>query len=327
MGTSNNLSLCALNELLNDFLVQKRALGYKYNEQEYSLKRFIDFVDSRTSQGADLLSKEMVLEYCGRRASETPKTQSNRTSNLRQFITYLSANGYKAYMPKLPRKQKSEYLPFVFTHEQISQIIAAADSLERHSRYNCAEVYPVLFRVLYGCGLRISEALNLRVCDVSLQECTLTIRKSKFDKSRIVVMDGSLVRVVSRFLDEHCKFYVENDYLFMHRGGAKRSSKAVYECFRELLWKCGIPFRGRGFGPRLHDVRHTFCCHSLKKMSDAGIDMYCALPVLSAYLGHSGISSTERYLRLTEEFYPDVRGRVQMSVSQVYPEVYMDDSD
>jgi hypothetical protein len=62
-------------------------------------------------------------------------------------------------------------------------------------------------------------------------------------------------------------------------------------------------------------------------MSDAGIDMYCALPVLSAYLGHSGISSTERYLRLTEEFYPDVRGRVQMSVSKVYPEVYMDEAD
>jgi integrase len=159
--------------------------------------------------------------------------------------------------------------------------------------------------------------LNLRINDVDLQKCTLTIKKSKFDKSRMVVMDGSLALIVSQFLDEHCKLYMEDDYLFKHRDGAKRSNKAAYECFRELLWKCGIPFRGRGYGPRLHDVRHTFCCHSLKKMSDAGIDMYCALPVLSAYLGHSGISSTERYLRLTEEFYPDVRGRVQMSVSKV----------
>jgi len=327
MESTNHLSVCALKGLLSDFLAQKRALGYKYNEQEHSLKRFIDFVGTRNPQGQCMLPKELVLEYCGRRASETPKTQSNRISDLRQFIAYLNTNGFETYMPKLPRKQQSKYLPYVFTHEQMSSIIAAADALEWHNRYNCAEVYPVLFRVLYGCGLRISEALNLRVHDVKLNECTLVIRKSKFDKSRLVVMDDSLLCIISGFLDEYCKLYDENDYLFKHRDGAKRSSKAVYECFRELLWKCGIPFQGRGIGPRLHDVRHTFCCHSLKKMSDAGIDMYCALPVLSAYVGHSGISSTERYLRLTEEFYPDVRGRVQMSASQVYPEVYMDESD
>jgi len=308
--------------LLNEFLVQKRALGYKYVEQEYSLKRFVDFINESEPQGKRL-SKEAILEYCGRRKHETPKTQTNRICDLRQFIAYLNANGFEAYMPKLPRKQQSEYLPYVFTHTEMSSIISVADSLKKHSHYNCAEVYPVLFRVLYGCGLRISEALNLRICDVDLKGCTLTIRDSKFEKSRLVVMDISLVRVISRFLCEHCKITLESDYLFKHKDGKRRSSQAVYECFRELLWKCGIPFRGRGFGPRLHDIRHTFCCHALKKMSDAGIDMYCALPVLSAYIGHSGITSTEKYLRLTEEFYPEVRSKMRMAVSQVYPEVYV----
>ena len=322
METLEHLTSCKLSGLLNEFLVQKRALGYKYVEQEYSLKRFADFINAFKPQG-NRLSKEAVLEYCGRRVHETPKTQANRISDLRQFIAYLNANGFEVYMPKLPRKQHSEYLPYVFTHTEMSSIISAADTLKNHSRYNCAEVYPVLFRVLYGCGLRISEALNLRICDVDLKECTLTIRESKFKKSRLVVMDVSLTHVISRFLGEHCKLFAESDYLFKHRDGTRRSSEAVYECFRELLWKCSIPFRGRGFGPRLHDIRHTFCCHSLKKMSDAGIDMYCALPVLSAYVGHSGIAATEKYLRLTEEFYPDVRSKVQMAVPQVYPEVYV----
>jgi len=315
-----------LMDLLEKFLVQKRALGYKYLAQEYVLKKFIEFAEECAQQG-DSLSKEKILEYCARRSFETPKTQSNRITDLRQFIAYLNVNGFEVCMPKLPRKQQSKYIPYIFTHEQMLSIIAAADSLEKHRRYNCAEVYPVLFRVLYGCGLRISEALNLRIDNVDLKKCTLTIRESKFMKSRIVVMSDSLANVVSRFIEEHCMLSAESDFLFKNRDGSRRSTKAVYECFRELLWNCGIPFRGRGFGPRLHDVRHTFCCHSLKKMSDAGIDMYCALPVLSAYVGHSSISSTEQYLRLTEEFYPDVRSRMQMTATHVYPEVYMHEAD
>jgi len=316
----------SLKDSLNDFLIQKRALGYRYSAQEYTLNKFVDFIDG-WEPPEKRLSKDAVLEYCGRRASETPKTQANRISDLRQFITYLNVNGYEAYLPQLPRKQKSGYLPYVFTHVEMSSIIAAADSLKKHSRYNCAEVYPVLFRVLYGCGLRVSEAMNLRICDVRLKDCTLIIRESKFDKSRLVVMDDSLMSVITSFLNEHCKLSSENDYLFKHRDGSRRSSRAVYDCFRELMWKCGIPFRGRGFGPRLHDVRHTFCCHSLKKMSDAGIDMYCALPVLSAYVGHSDITATEKYLRLTEEFYPDVRRKVQLTMPQVYPEVYVHETN
>jgi integrase len=327
MENTKNLTPCVLDDLLRQFITQKRALGYKYAEQEYSLKKFTAFIESRGLRGDGLLSKETILEYCARKTSESPKTQSNRISGLRQFIFFLNANGFGAYLPKLPRKRQSGYLPYVFTHDQIFSILTAADSLRRNAHYNSAEVYPVLFRVLYGCGLRVSEALGLRVRDVDLHKHTLFIEKSKFDKSRLVVMDASLAYVVSRFLGEHCKLYSGDDYVFRHRDGTRRGKGAVYRCFRELLWECGIPFKGRGHGPRLHDVRHTFCCHSLKKMSDAGIDMYCALPVLSAYLGHSGISSTERYLRLTEEIYPDVGGKVQASAAKIYPEVYMYETD
>jgi len=326
MDTREQLTPRALKALLEEFLVQKRAVGYKYSAPEHNLKKFIDFVGG-CPQPEALLTKEAVLKYCQRRPSETPKTHSNRVTDLRQFIAFLNANGFSAYMPKPPRKQQSKYLPYVFTHEEMSAIIAAADSLKKQSRYNCAEVYPVLFRVLYGCGLRISEALNLRVIDVDTKKLTLTIRESKFKKSRIVLMSDSLGCVVSRFIKQHFLLSADSDFLFKNRDGSRRSPDTVYDCFRELIWKCGIPFRGRGYGPRLHDVRHTFCCHSLKKMSDEGIDMYCALPVLSAYVGHSCISSTERYLRLTEEFYPDVRRRMRATAQHVYPEVYMHEAD
>jgi integrase len=326
MDVQKNTCTCDLNALLKMFVQQKRVLGYKYKEEERCLKRFADFIEAHKVQSG-CLPKELVVEFCARRASETLKTQSNRISALRQFIAFLNINGIEAHMPKLPRKTRSEYKPYVFTHNEMSRIIAAADSIKQHTRYNCAEVYPILFRVLYGCGLRISEALNLRVSDIDVENGTLRIRDSKFGKSRIAAMSGSLVQFMTCFLAKNHSYSAEGDYLFKNKDGTKRDMKTVYDCFRELLWKSGIPFRGRGFGPRLHDIRHTFCCHALKKMSDSGIDMYCALPVLSAYVGHSGIISTERYLRLTEEFYPDVTKRTQVLSSYVYPEVYMLETD
>jgi integrase len=240
---------------------------------------------------------------------------------------FLNANGFEAFVPHLPTKTKSEFTPYIFTHIEISRIFQTADAIKANARYNCAEVYPVLFRVLYSCGLRISEALSLRVCDVDLNNGILTIIGGKNNRSRLVAMSES-VKDACGCLMRKIHFGANGgDYFFKNRDGTKRSKYTVYQQFREILWASGIAYRGKGFGPRLHDLRHCFCCHALKQMSNAGIDMYCALPVLSAYIGHSSITSTERYLRLTEEFYPDVSEKVRMAAPQVYPEVYMVEAD
>jgi integrase len=240
---------------------------------------------------------------------------------------YLNANGFEAFVPNLPTKTKSEFTPYIFTHIEIARVFHAVDAIKSNVRYNCTEVYPVLFRVLYGCGLRISEALNLRVCDVDLDNGILTIRGGKNNRSRLVAISES-VKDACGCLMRKIHFGANGgDYFFKNRDGTKRSKKAVYDRFREILWASGIAYRGKGFGPRLHDLRHCFCCHALKQMSNAGIDMYCALPVLSAYVGHSSITSTERYLRLTEEFYPDVSEKVRVAAPQIYPEVYMVEAD
>ena len=315
-----------LKSLMVSFLTQKRALGYKYIEMEKSLNRFVRHVASRGLE-THSLSQELVVAYCNRHAGETPKSQANRCSDVRQFAMFLNANGFEAFVPNMPTKTKSEFTPYIFTHIEIAKIFHTVDTIKSHTRYNCAEVYPVLFRVLYGCGLRISEALNLRVCDVDLSNGILTIRGGKNNKSRLVATSESISDACGWLMQKIHFGANGDDYFFKNRDGTKRSSETVYKRFREILWASGIPYRGKGFGPRLHDVRHCFCCHALKQMSNAGIDMYCALPVLSAYVGHSTITSTERYLRLTEEFYPDVSEKMRVAALQVYPEVYMVEAD
>jgi len=310
-----------LRSLMDSFIAQKRSVGYKYDNMEVSLRRFVRFAELH-GLTSPCLPQELISGYCSRHPAETPKTHANRCSDIRQFTLFLNLSGFEAHVPATPRKTRSDFTPYIFTHDEIRRIFAAADSIKLNARYNCAEVYPVLFRVLYGCGLRVSEALDLRVRDVDLKSGVLTIRNSKFNKSRLVSMSSSLIEVCSQLCNSIHMIADDDDYFFKNRDGSRRDKGTISKFFRELLWISGIPYRGKGYGPRLHDVRHSFCCHALKKMSESGIDMYCSLPVLSTFIGHSSITATEQYLRLTEEFYPDITQKTRASFPSVYPEVY-----
>ena len=95
----------------------------------------------------------------------------------------------------------------------------------------------------------------------------------------------------------------------------------VYERFREILFQAGIPHRGREKGPCLHSLRHTFAVHSLRKMESDGVDLYCALPVLSTYMGHENIYATERYLRMTAQVHPEIINQLQTAYGDIVPKI------
>jgi len=319
-----NENIAFLKKMLARFISYKRMQGYKYRANEESLGRFIKFVEN-FGLTENRLSKELVLEYASKRPHETPKTHAIRVSDLKQFAMYLNEQGYEAYIPTAI-KCLSAFVPYIFTHDEILRIFQTVDRLKPNSRYNSAVVYPVLFRMLYGCGLRISETLDLKVGDVDLARGILTIKKAKNNKDRLVPMSESLNSVCKKFYKKIHKNSSEGDYFFKNRNGSRRSKRTVYGRFREILWESKIPYCGRGKGPRLHSLRHVFCCHSLKEISDKGVDLYCGLPVLSTYLGHSTIKATEKYLRLTKELYPDIVKRSSNITSYVYPEVYKDEA-
>lgn len=319
----NNENAAFYKKLVTQFVSYKQTQGYKYKSNEESLNRFIRFlVDFGLTECR--LSKELVEAYSSKRPNETPKNHANRVSDLRQFTIYLNELGYEVCIPTVSKfsRHLSSFVPYIFTHDEIHRIFKAVDRLKPNSRYNSAIVYPVLIRMLYGCGLRISEALDLKVGDVDLVNGILTIKKSKFDKDRLIPMSDSLHSVCRRLYNQIHENSTENDYFFKNKDGSRRSKNTVAQRFREILWESGIPYNGKGKGPRLHDVRHVFCCHTLKALSDKGIDLYCALPVLSTYIGHSSIKSTEKSIRLTEEVYPGIINHMSNTTSYVYPEVY-----
>jgi integrase len=178
---------------------------------------------------------------------------------------------------------------------------------------------PLLFRLLYGCGLRISEALALRIDDVDLDAGVITIRKAKFDKDRLVPLSNSLSAQFRAYSIAFHKLSPAGMLFFTHRDGRDVKKDTIYRWYRRILWTAGIPHGGKGAGPRIHDFRHTFSVYALKSMTDKGMDIYCAMPVLSTYLGHASIAATGQYVRLTQEMFPEIVAKAGAVAAFVIP--------
>jgi integrase/recombinase XerD len=177
---------------------------------------------------------------------------------------------------------------------------------------------PELFRLLYSCGLRVSEALHLHVSEVDLDAGVLTIHQGKFRKDRLVPLPPALtqrLRQYARVIGERSADAV----FFPAPHGGPYHRETIYKLFRYLLWVCRIPHGGRGHGPRLHDVRHTFAVHRLEQWYREGVDLHAKLPVLATYMGHCSITGTQLYLRLTAELFPELSARLDTAYGDCIP--------
>lgn len=186
-------------------------------------------------------------------------------------------------------------------------------------------IYPMLLRMVYGCGLRINEALTLQKTDLNLDKGIITVKKAKNNTNRFIPMSESLT-VYCRSYARKMEFDMDtNDYFYPAPDGQKDNSGSILCGFRDILWKAGIITSSSSAKPRIHDLRHTFAVHSLEKMVYEGQDIYCALPILQTYMGHRDVESTEKYLRLTSEVYSNILNLTSEIYQDVFPEVLEDE--
>jgi integrase len=309
-------------DYLQSFIAEKRALGFKYVEQERCLHEFDDLcVCYDCSSG---LPKELVMAYIEKKPHWSQSTQQHKVSLARNIAIYLQNHGVSAYLcdEKSVTKGSVNFKPYIFTREQIESIFLQADNISPRGSTNSDIFYPVILRMLYGCGLRISEALSVKMKDVDLLKGLLFIYDSKNHKDRVIPMDDSLTSYCKRYAEKVHTVYMDDEFFFRSPKGGAYAKATVYQYFRKLLWKCGISHGGRkNGGPRLHDVRHTFCVHSLHQFLKNGVPHKAALPILSAYMGHSSLDSTGRYLRLTAEAFPELVAQIDAIYGHIIPDL------
>jgi integrase len=313
----------ALSVPIEGYIAEKQAIGYAFKKGAALLKSFDSCVHSHCPTET-VLSKQLVMEWTARKPNETISTQCGRISLLRGLAEYMNRVGYSAYVyPKtMNAVNRYIYIPYIFSNNEVKRIFEVCD---RYPPNSCAPnrhlVLPLLLRLLYGCGLRISEAVQLTIQDVDLNKGSLYIHNAKFNKERILPITESL--------QERCREYCKiveigrsgNPYFFPSPYGGHYSEATLYKLFRDVLQKAGISHLGRGKGPRIHDFRHTFAVNCLKKWVLDGRDLNNSLLYLSAYLGHEDIRGSQRYLRLTADLYPDITSKVEESCSYIIPEV------
>ena len=234
--------------------------------------------------------------------------------------------GYSAYVPSegLGPRRSYVFSPRILTHAEVRQIIRVVDGLPTSSQSPLRHIIlPELFRLLYGCGFRLSEVLNLKVRDVDLQQGVITVRQGKFGKDRLVPPAIEMVERLRRYAEELEKRTLarrEADaYFFPSARQAAWGCTTIYHLYRKALLQCGIPHGGRGKGPRVHDLRHTFAVHRLLQWYEEGADLNAKLPFLVAYLGHKDFTGTQKYLHLTAELFPHLTARMNQQFGGVIP--------
>ena len=290
-----------------DYIAEKRAFGYLYNTEAKKLSEF-SRMTLNYKYPDNTLTQEVVEGWLARRPTDADKSLYLRFSAIKGFADYMRRHGFEAFMPlssDLPKLNMKSYVPYVFTHNEIQRFF---DTLHSNKKYRCAyearywTMMQMIFELLYCCGLRVSEVLNLTKEDVDITNGILTIRFAKFEKTRYVPMSSDVARDIKCYMSS----YIHEPFLFPGRKGQHLGIKTIYESFRINLLRANIAHHGRGKGPRVHDFRHTFACHCLQRWIRNGLPISSALPRLSTYLGHNSIDATEKYLRMTAENYPEI---------------------
>jgi integrase/recombinase XerD len=316
---SNTGFQSVLAAFIDQFLQEKHACGYAYHEPIRMLHRLDDFV---MQQGLNTLElpRSVVRSWLAKKPHESASTQQQRITLVRQFSTFLLRAGYPAYVPDSTlAARKCTFVPRMLTDEELRRFFHAVDTLEPTARSPLRHlIMPEVFRLLYGCGFRVREVLKLRVRDVDLSQGIITVRQGKFRKDRLVPPALSLVHRLRKYAD-HFESRPLDAIFFPGPSGGPFALRTVYTLFRELLLQCGIPHAGRGKGPRIHDYRHLFALHALRRWYRDGEDLDAKLPLLATYLGHQHLSGTQRYLHLTAEIFPEITARVEAAFGEVIP--------
>jgi site-specific recombinase XerD len=311
--------------LVTGFIQHKRSCGIKYEDSAEYVLRFICRKLNQQSLDCPELTKAMVHGLIQKRPEETYSTQQRRVVLLRQLAIYLNRQGIKAYVytERNVHNEENTFVPYLFSDDEVERIFAVADSLRPLKRYpQYHRVYPVLIRLLYSSGLRLSEALNLKIMHFDEANNTLLIENSKKGKSRCIPLSISMSYVMMNYIVSRFGAKPSVDlYIFEAPDGGRYGRGGVRSTIISIFKAAGVPTDTSRHHARVHDVRHLFSVKSMEKMRSSGMDLYCAMPLLSAYLGHEGLRETEKYLWLPEFRMEELSAPSRQLLTGMIPEV------
>jgi len=228
----------------------------------------------------------------------------SRLSTIRSFAKYLSVYDFQTEIPpnSLLSSGSRRPTPYIYSPQEIADLLSACAELAPPGGLR-PQTYRTLFGLIAATGLRISEALKLNRNDVDLAEGILTVRESKFRKSRLVPVHESTQQALRRYADQRNSSLPSalSPSFFLYEKANELNHSTVGWIFGQLRRRLGWEHKNRGRNPRIHDLRHTFVCRRILSWYEQGADVHRFIPILSTYLGHASVTATYWYLTGTTE--------------------------
>jgi len=301
-----------LAQALEDYLALRRSLGFKLRDAGKYLSKFVAFLEDR---GAGHITIPLALEWAQQDVSAQPSTCAQRLGYVRGFARHCSASDPQTEIPPrelLPYRPRRAR-PYLYSDEEIERLLRGALDLQPVDGLRPWTFY-CLLGLLSVAGLRIGEAIRLQLEDVDLQAGLLTIRGTKFGKSRLVPIHPSTQAVLTQYQAHRERFAAEHpasSYFFITRRGNHLDIGEIHRTFYKLSRQIGLRGETASQGPRLHDFRHRFAVQTLLQWYRSGADVERRLPVLSTYLGHVHVADTYWYLSVCPELMGQAVARLE----------------
>ena len=270
----------SLRSTLGDYLTLRRGLGYKLRDTEDRLRKFVTFMEN---ESASVITTEIAVRWSQRQTDVSPAHWATNLRTVRLFAEYYSGIDPRTEIPPqgiLPyRTQRGK--PYIYTPGQVTELLRAANLLRPHGGM-MPRNYHVLFGLLATTGLRIGEALGLHRDALDLKRKLLTVRNTKFNKTRLVPLHGSTMAVLERYARKRDALHPapRSPWFFVAQRGGPLYSWPVRMTFIRLSKQVGLRGVTDHHGPRLHDFRHTFAVQTLLNWYRAGEDVERKLPLL-----------------------------------------------
>ena len=258
-------------------------------------------------------------------------TSSQHVHYIRQLLLFLVGSGYPCFIPRTVVTHDT-YVPYLYSDDDIEKIFMAADSMTfpRAVKNRFAEKeMPLILRLLFCCGLRISEALHIKVGDIDFERNLIVLRVTKKYKQRLVPYGDSLAEIIFRYCAGMGTLDDPEAYLFPAEDRYSHiSASSVGNYYRAIREKAGISNKGyvkNGRGACLHCFRHAFVLRSFDKNERGGIKASESVPFLSTYLGHDSLYETEKYLKYSGSYFEDTLTKFGDFSEELFPEVIFDE--
>jgi len=296
-----------LSKVVEQYILHKRSLGMRYTSEASQLRAFVKTIGDRDMR---LVKPAPVLRFLeGSRQGPMTSFWFSKYQALKGFYRYALARGYCSSSPlalRTPQKPQP-FEPYIYTNRDMKQLLVAADSMRQRfhvGRGTEPHTIRTLLLLLYGTGLRISEALSLLLSDYDADSRVLTIRETKFFKSRFVPVGPDLSMILQRYIDRQwsSRLCTEATPFLANRKGEPLTRAAAELAFKAVRQQAGVSRSADArYQPRLHDFRHTFAVVRLVTWYREGRNVQRLLPHLTTYLGHGEVNATQRYLTMTTE--------------------------